>query len=146
MSCPDTASKLPISRRSARLGPMTLAYAEEAIHIHDTGHLSDREIGRATGAAPSAVREWLARRSTPTGVRAERLAELSSLVERLARVIRPTYIPVWLSKPLPALDDDKPIDRIATGDYRAVARLSSVLKIQAQADVPLNVAATAIRR
>jgi len=107
------------------LSSMTLAYAEEAIHIHDTGHLSDREIARATGAAPSTVREWLARRSAPSGERAERLVELSSLVERLARVIRPTYIPVWLNKPVPALDDDKPIDRIAQGDYRAVARLIS---------------------
>ena len=52
-------------------------------------------------------------------------AELSSLVERLARAIRPTYIPVWLNKPVPALDDDKPIDRIASGDYRTVARLIS---------------------
>ncbi|MGA9875157.1 MAG: hypothetical protein WBQ21_05040 [Solirubrobacteraceae bacterium] len=104
---------------------MALAYAEEAIHVHNTGHLSDREIARATGAAPSTVREWLARRSAPSGVRAERLAELSSLVERLARVIRPSYIPVWLSKPVPALDDDKPIDRIAQGDYRSVAHLIS---------------------
>ncbi|HSZ68849.1 MAG TPA: hypothetical protein VK756_00665 [Solirubrobacteraceae bacterium] len=107
---------------------MTLAHAEEAIHVHDTGHLSDREIARATGAAPSTVREWLARRSAPTGVRAERLVELSALVERLARVIRPTYIPIWLSKPIPALDDDKPLDRIARGDYRAVARLISGLE------------------
>lgn len=30
---------------------MTLAYAEEAIHIHDTGHLSDREIARDWGGA-----------------------------------------------------------------------------------------------
>jgi hypothetical protein len=74
------------------------------------------------------VRQWLARRSAPSGVRAERLAELSSLVERLARVIRPTYIPVWLSKPIPALDDDKPIDRIAQGDYRSLARLISGLE------------------
>jgi hypothetical protein len=71
------------------------------------------------------VREWLARRSAPSGVRAERLAELSSLVERLARVIRPTYIPLCLCKPVPALDDDKPIDRIAIGDYRSVVRLIS---------------------
>jgi hypothetical protein len=49
------------------------------------------------------------------------------LVERLARVIRPDYVPVWLSKPSPALDDDKPIDRIAQGDYRSVARLISGL-------------------
>lgn len=107
---------------------MTTAYADEAIHVHDLGHLSDREIARATGAAPSTVREWLARRSAPSGVRAERLAELSSLVERLARVIRPTYIPVWLNKPIPLLDDDKPIERIAAGDYRSVARLISGLE------------------
>lgn len=107
---------------------MTAAYAEEAIHVHDLGHLSDREIARATGAAPSTVREWLARRSAPSGVRAERLAELSSLVERLARVIRPAYIPVWLNKPMPLLDDDKPIERIAAGDYRSVARLISGLE------------------
>ena len=107
---------------------MTSAYAEEAIHVHDLGHLSDREIARATGASPSTVREWLARRSAPSGVRAERLVELSSLVERLARVIRPTYIPVWLNKPIPLLDDDKPIERIAAGDYRSVARLISGLE------------------
>jgi transcriptional regulator with XRE-family HTH domain len=107
---------------------MATAYAEEAILVHDTGHLSDREIARATGAAASTVREWLAGRSGPSGSRAERLAELSSLVERLARVIRPTYIPVWLNKPIPALEDDKPIERIAAGDYRSVARLISGLE------------------
>ena len=107
---------------------MALAYAEEAIQVHDIGHLSDRDIARATGAAPSTVREWLAGRSAPSGSRAERLVELSSLVERLARVIRPTYIPVWLNKPIPVLEEDKPIERIAAGDYRAVARLISGLE------------------
>jgi hypothetical protein len=52
----------------------------------------------------------------------------SSLVERLARVIQPAYIPVWLSEPNPALDDDKPIDRIVQGDHRSVARLISGLE------------------
>jgi DNA-binding transcriptional regulator YiaG len=133
-SSDDSKRLIPVASKNALASfraletRMSLAYAEEAIHVHDTGHLSDRDIARATGAAPSTVREWLARRSAPSGVRAERLAELSSLVERLARVIRPTYIPVWLSKPIPALDDDKPIDRIAKGDYRAVARLISGLE------------------
>jgi hypothetical protein len=35
---------------------------------------------------------------------------------------------VWLSKPVPALAHDKPIDRIAKGDYRAVAILMSGLE------------------
>jgi transcriptional regulator with XRE-family HTH domain len=107
---------------------MATAYAEEAIHVHDTGHLSDRDIASATGAAPSTVREWLTGRSAPTGSRALRLVELSSVVERLARVLRPTYIPVWLNKPIELLDNDKPIERIATGDYRAVAQLISSLE------------------
>ena len=40
----------------------------------------------------------------------------------------PSYIPAWLSKSNPALDSDKPIDRIAQGDYRSVARLISGLE------------------
>jgi transcriptional regulator with XRE-family HTH domain len=107
---------------------MATAYAIEAIHVHETGHLSDRDIAGATGAAPSTVREWLTGRSAPTGQRALRLVELSAIVERLARVLRPTYIPVWLNKPVELLDDDKPIERIAAGDYRAVAQLISGLE------------------
>ncbi len=38
------------------------------------------------------------------------------------------YIPVWLIEPIEALDDDKPIDVIARGDYRRVARLISELE------------------
>lgn len=34
-----------------------------------------------------------------------------SLIERLARVIRPTYISAWLNQPMDLLDDDKPIER-----------------------------------
>jgi len=107
---------------------MAAADAQEAIHVRDTGHLSNRDIADATGAAPSTVREWLTGRSAPSGAGAERLAELSSIVERLARVVRPTYIPVWLSQPMDLLDDDKPIERIAAGDHRAVARLISGLE------------------
>ena len=54
--------------------------------------------------------------------------QFSSLVERLGRVIHPTYIPMWLSEPNPALNDDKPIDRIVQGDYHSVARLISGLE------------------
>lgn len=51
--------------------------------------------------------------------------QLSALAERLARVMHPDYIPAWLSQPNPALDGDRPIDRIVQGDERAVARLIS---------------------
>jgi DNA-binding transcriptional regulator YiaG len=46
---------------------MATAGTEEAIHVQNTGHLSDRDIARATGAARGAVRDWLTRRSAPSG-------------------------------------------------------------------------------
>jgi hypothetical protein len=100
---------------------MTTAFADEVVMVKDLGHLSDGLIARATGAAPSTVRGWLARKSSPTGVRAERVAELSALVSRLMRVMNADYIPVWLTKPIEALDDEKPLDLLARGDYRLVS-------------------------
>src|SRR5262245_34622344 len=103
-------------------------YAREATRVHEIAALSDADIGRATGAAPSTARAWLAGTRNPTGERAERLIELSALVERLARVMESSYIPVWLRKPIEALDDRKPLDLLARGDYRRVARVVSSLE------------------
>jgi len=107
---------------------MTVAFAQEAARIREVGQLTDALVGRATGAAPSTVRGWFAQRSSPTGQRAERVVELSSIVDRLARIMDPGYIPVWLSKPIEALDDEKPVDLIARGEYRHVAQLLSSLE------------------
>lgn len=96
---------------------------EEAQQVHEVAGLSDRAISAATGAKPSTVRGWLAGRSEPTGVRAERLIELSEMVRRLARVVRPESIAVWLQRPIIALEDEKPIELIARGEYRRVAKL-----------------------
>jgi len=107
---------------------MATAFAEEAVRIHAVAQLSDAQIAKAVGAAPSTVRDWLARRSSPTGSRAERLAELAEIVDRLARVVEPDYIPVWLSKPIEALGDRKPLELIAAGKARRVARVVSELE------------------
>ena len=90
--------------------------------------MSDRDIARATGAGVSTVGSWMRRTRVPTGERAERLAELSAVVERLARVIDPDYIPVWLHKPIIALDDEKPLDVLASGEYRRLSRVISELE------------------
>jgi uncharacterized protein (DUF2384 family) len=102
--------------------PMS-ALLEEAQRVHDTAGLSDRMISAATGAKPSTVRDWLAGRSEPTGTRAERLIELAELTRRLGQAVRPEAISVWLNRPVLALDDQKPIELIAQGQYKQVARL-----------------------
>src|SRR5919106_3439710 len=101
---------------------MATAFASEAAHVKDLGHLSAPDIARATGADETTVRAWLRGARSPSGARAERLAELSAIVERMVRVMEPSYVPVWLRKPIALLDDDKPLDVIATGGERRPSR------------------------
>ena len=107
---------------------MTTAFASEAAHIAETGHLTVPDIARATGAHETTVRAWLRDERSPSGEHAERLAELSAMVERLVHVMEPAYVPVWMRKPIPLLDDDKPLDVIADGEYRRVSRVLASLE------------------
>jgi transcriptional regulator with XRE-family HTH domain len=100
----------------------------QATRVRDVARLSDREIAAATGAKPSTVRDWLNGRSSPTDQRAARLIELAEMADRLTRVMDPEYIPVWLNRPIEALDDDKPVELLARGDYRRVAQLIAELE------------------
>lgn len=115
-------------RGMARAAATPSPFVREAAFVNQVGRLSDSDIARATGAAASTVRAWLAGTRGPTGQRAERLVELSALVERLTRVMDPSYIAVWLRKPVPALDDDKPLEVIGRGEYRRVAKIVSALE------------------
>jgi hypothetical protein len=107
---------------------MATAFASEAAYIAEKGNLSVPDISRATGAHETTVRAWLRDARSPSGAHAERLAELSAIVERLAFVMDPAYIPVWMRKPIVLLDDDKPLDVIAEGDYRRVSRVVAGLE------------------
>lgn len=107
---------------------MKAAFALEATRLRRQAGLTADQIARATGASPSTVRGWIGKRSEPTGVRAERVAELSAITERLAQVMPRSYVPVWLSKPIEALGFAKPLDLIAAGEYRRVARVVSAIE------------------
>jgi uncharacterized protein (DUF2384 family) len=107
---------------------MSAVFAAEAIRVHDEAHLPHDVIAEAVGAAPSTVRDWLAGRSSPTGMRARRLADLAEITDRLARVVDADYIQVWLLKPVAALDDMRPIELLARGQAPKVARVISGLE------------------
>ncbi len=102
--------------------------AAEARRVHDEAKLSDRQIAAATGARPSTVRDWLSGRSAPSGARADRLVELGAMTDRLARVMEREFIPIWLTRPIEALDDEKPVEVLARGEYRRIARLIAELE------------------
>lgn len=108
--------------------PVKSAFSQEAARLRTDSGLSAEQIARATGAAASTVRGWVVHRSEPTGVRAERIAELSAITERLGRVMPASSIPVWLSKPIEALGDAKPLDLIHAGHFRKVARVIAAIE------------------
>ncbi len=56
------------------------------------------------------------------------MAELAEITDRLLRVVEARYMPLWLVKPVEALDDRAPVELIAHGHARQVARLISALE------------------
>jgi transcriptional regulator with XRE-family HTH domain len=102
--------------------------AEEIARVSKLGNLTASHLAEATGGDPSSARRWLRGTRAPSGDHAARALELTSLVERLARVMETTYIPIWLIKPIERLDDRRPVDAIRSGDYRSVSRLVASLE------------------
>lgn len=101
---------------------------EELVRVAGLGHLTPEHFAAATGADASSARRWLRAGRTPSGAHARRALELTALVERLVTVMDPTYVPVWLIKPVERLDGRRPVDAIAEGDFRAVSRLVAALE------------------
>jgi hypothetical protein len=102
-------------------------YATEVRRVRDAG-LETSDIATATGSDPTTVVAWMASRRSPSGERRIRLIDLSAIVERLQEVMDPGYVPIWLNKPVRALDDQRPIDLIGRGDSREVLRLVAQLE------------------
>jgi hypothetical protein len=95
-----------------------------AARVQRRGRLAERDIARATASDPATVLSWLTGNSVPTGLPALRLRELSFLLERLLLVLQPDYVCSWLRTHVPILDDEVPLDVIASGGYQ---RLSAVV-------------------
>jgi uncharacterized protein (DUF2384 family) len=102
-------------------GVMSVAYIDEVEKIKQLAPLTDADIARATATSAGTVAAWRAGRQQPTGARARRVVELSALVERLASVMRPDYVPVWLNKPIKPLAHRAPADVLADGGYEQVS-------------------------
>ena len=56
------------------------------------------------------------------------MVELAVIVQRVSRALTPEAIPTWLNAPVPLLDGDTPLERIAGGDYETVASVVSGLE------------------
>jgi uncharacterized protein (DUF2384 family) len=105
-------------------------YVDEFARVKSLGHLSNDDLAYAVRASVNTVRSWFRRDTEPNTAAKKRIVELTTIVERLAGVMSPDYIPVWLQRRVPALDDRKPIDVIHAGEYETILRLISELDEQ----------------
>ena len=103
------------------------AFADEIKRVRDLG-VGTGDIAVAVGAQPATVNAWARATRRPTGEKRTRFLELVALIDRLERVMSASYVPLWLLKPVPALDDRRPLDLLARGRYRDVSRLVAELE------------------
>jgi len=114
-------------QRGAVVDALYLADSEASVWAEWYRHLAELGLPPAM-AMPRDLWRWRVDAEVADLSGAERLGELSAIVDRLPRVMRVDYIPVWLLKPVEALGDDKPVDLIARGEYRRVARVIAELE------------------
>jgi putative toxin-antitoxin system antitoxin component (TIGR02293 family) len=102
-------------------------YSDEIKRVRALG-IDTADIARVTGAARATVGAWLRATRRPRAEHRDRLLELVALVDRLVEVMDDDQVALWLQKPLPALDDERPLDTIAAGGYRRVSRVVAELE------------------
>ena len=103
------------------------AFADEVRRVRRLG-VGTSDIAVAVGAQPATINAWARATRRPTGAKRERFMELVALVDRLERVMSPRYVPLWLLKPVPALDDRRPLELLSKGRYRDISKVVAELE------------------
>lgn len=85
-----------------------------ALKIRSQFGLSREELSRLIGYSVRSITSWENGAEITQSAR-KPLAELDRLFEGLAGIMREDSIPTWLQKNVPALDNQKPLEVIATG-------------------------------
>jgi len=106
---------------------MATGYASDLRRVKALG-IDASDISRVTGAARATVSSWMRATRRPGAAHRERLLELVAIVDRLVDVMDEDYVAIWLQKPLPALNDDTPLDALGDGRYRSVSELVAELE------------------
>ena len=102
-------------------------YSNEIKRVRGLG-IDIADIARVTGAARATVGSWVRATRRPRAEHRDRLLELVAIADRLSDVMDDEYVGIWLQKPLPALDDERPLDALSAGRYRDVSRIVAELE------------------
>jgi len=99
---------------------VTEAYARKLEIIKEDAGLSRTEVAQILRTSPRTVVRWASRQAAPRGETRERLLELAVVSQRAAKVMKPEAVSIWLFEPNVFLDFERPVDLVASGQYRDV--------------------------
>lgn len=89
--------------------------------------LDQAAVAQLTGTNPRTVARWLSEESEPRTDARRRLLEVLAVLEQLSGVLEPQAAHDWLFTPNRLLDHEKPIDLLASGEWRRVLGMIDAL-------------------
>lgn len=75
-----------------------------------------------------AIGRWGAETEVPSVQQADKVSHLAAIAARAGTVMKPSYVPVWLTKSIAALDGERPIDALRQGARQRVDRVLTSLE------------------
>ena len=102
---------------------MVSVYAERIRTIKQNIGLSIEDLARAVGTTSRTMARWASGANAPRGITRQRLLELATVSQQLAKVMTPEASAAWLLQPNALLGHMRPIDLVAQGRYRDVLDL-----------------------
>ena len=92
-------------------------------HLYEGDVVDVADLARVSEANPRSVARWRTQETVPRRGAEERLLELRAVVDLTRSVMTDDAARFWLRSPNPNLGYDKPLDLVATGEYRLVIAL-----------------------
>jgi putative toxin-antitoxin system antitoxin component (TIGR02293 family) len=78
------------------------------------------DIAQVLDATPRSVTRWQQGEVRPRRDTVDRLLELKAVLDLAQQVMRPESVRLWLRSPIPALDYERPLDLVRSGEFRRV--------------------------
>jgi len=105
------------SAKPKRLAAPELANLNE---LRDSYSLNGTTLARMLGVSEPTLTKWHKGSASLDAPAAARVKRLAGILTALARVMKKSFIPTWLTSPNDACEGRAPADLLAQGDYESI--------------------------
>lgn len=80
------------------------------------------DVAQVLGTTSRSVTRWQQGEASPRRDTVDRLLELKAVLDLAGQVMRPESARLWLRSPVPALNYERPLDLVQSGEFRRVIK------------------------